>query len=191
MFIEHEHPEILVPRHISRCALSSVQLFVLLSALAYHLEYYRLCLHIACLYIFSMIHWFRVSYDGIIKKIDTFLATSLFLYLTIYDSVRFHDYRSLWIVTAGFSGTMFMLNEYLFYHQVLYKRETPSLVGHWTQYLSLNYAKPNTVEREWAYYRSVYTHMTVVHFIPVFISSYCAISATLQDFYMNPELCRG
>ena len=56
-------------------------------------------------------------------------------------------------------------------------------------YFSLTYTKPNTAAREWAYYRSVYTHIVFIHFIPTITSAFCAVSAYRYRMFDNPALC--
>jgi hypothetical protein len=80
-YLEHEDAEILVPRHISRNAFVSIQCFLLVSILAYHLEYYYASVHMLVMYISSLIHWRCVYRVGLIKTLDTIVAFSFSIIL--------------------------------------------------------------------------------------------------------------
>ena len=51
--------------------------------------------------------------------------------------------------------------------------------GYW--YFSLECTRPNTVDRESAYYRSTYTHMFFLHILPTMIFSYCIIMSNIPN----------
>lgn len=189
-YIEHEDAEILVPQHISRNACVSIQCFLLVSILAYHLEYYYVFVHMIFMYTFSLLHWRRVYRTSLIKKIDTFIAFSFNIIFTIRDSARFYEFRVLWFLTVAIIAGMFTLNETLLYYQILYPREMPEMIVYtdrrvqWIMnYFSLTYTKPNTAAREWAYYRSVYTHMMFLHFLPTIVCAFCSISTSRYGLY--------
>ena len=196
-YVEHEDPHILVPRHISRNAFVSIQCFFMVSILAYQLEYYYVSVHMALMYILSLLHWRCVYRVGLIKTLDTIAAVSFFIIFTIRDSARFYEFRPLWISSALLTVMMFTVNEVLLYYQVLYPRDMPEMVVHpnrgihWIMnYFSLTYTKPNTAAREWAYYRSVYTHMMFVHFIPSIVSAFCGITTSRYHAFDNPGFCK-
>ena len=196
-YVEHEDPHILVPRHISRNAFVSIQCFLIVSILAFQLEYYYVAVHTAFMYTFSLLHWRCVYRVGLIKTLDTIIAFSFIIVFTLYDSARFYQFRPLWISTALLTTGMFAVNEVLLYYQILYPRDMPEMVVHpnralqWIMnYLSLTYTKPNTATREWAYYRSVYTHMMFVHFIPSIVSAFCGITTSRYHAFDNPGFCK-
>jgi hypothetical protein len=179
MFKQHTHPVILIPQHISRVALCSVQFILFIFYLAYIYEYNRLCVLLSGLYVSSMLHWNKVQYQGIIKTTDIIFVNSVFIHVTVFDCKRFiHPYK--WYITAIISIFAFILNEYLFYHQVLkYKNKTVIYTGkYW--YFSIDYTNPNTIEREYAYYRSTITHMVFVHVLPTSVCAYLGISSYMK-----------
>lgn len=124
---------------------------------------------------------------GLIKSLDTITAFSFNIIFTLYDSARFYEFRPVWVSTSICMVGMFAVNEVLLYYQVLYPREMPE-GGYWG-YFSLTYTKPNTAAREWAYYRSVYTHMMFVHFLPTIMCAFCAIATSKYGRFDNPALC--
>ena len=195
-YVEHEDPHILVPRHISRNAFVSIQCFLLVATLSYYMEGYFTCLHLILLYIFSLLHWNCIYRAGWIKTVDTILAFSFYTIFTIKHSVRFYHFRSLWVYASLMAAISFAINKTIVYYQILYPRDMPEMVVHpnrvlqwFNNYFSLTYTKPNTAAREWAYYRSVYTHMVFIHFIPTMVSAFCAVSAYRYRMFDNPALC--
>jgi hypothetical protein len=57
--------------------------------------------------------------------------------------------------------------------------------GYW--YFSLVCTRPNTADRERAYYRSTYTHMFFLHMLPTMIFSYCMIMSNIPNNQSNPQ----
>ena len=120
MLKKHTDNIILVPQHISRFALFSVEFILFVCYLAYIYEYNRLCILFFGLYLSSILDWNKVKYEGIVKTIDILLANEVILHVTIFDCYRFLDtHRFLWYNTVIICSVGFITNEYLFYHQVL------------------------------------------------------------------------
>ena len=196
-YVEHEDAHILVPRHISRNAFVSIQCFLLVAILAYQLEYYYVAVHMSFMYIFSLLHWRCVYRKSLIKTIDTILAFSFIIIFTFRDTARFYEFRPLWVATALITAGVFASNEVILHYQILYPRDMPEMVVYsnralqwFMNYFSLTYTKPNTAAREWAYYRSVYTHMMFVHFLPSVVSAFCGITTSRYHAFDNPALCK-
>ena len=207
MFKQHTDKIILIPQHISRIALFSVQFVLFVCYLAYIYEYTRLCILLFGLYVSSILHWNKVQHKGIVKTIDIILANSVFMHVTIFDCNRFiHKY--IWYITAVISVSGFITNEYLFYHQVLtplriypkgahgnftllnrpimgdliVQRCKNKKVGFISKYwyFSLDYTNPNTMNRELAYYRSTFTHMFFIHVLPTTVCAYLGVSSYIK-----------
>lgn len=182
MFKQHTDTIVLVPQHISRIALFSVQFVLFVCYLAYIYEYNRLCILLFGLYVSSIFHWNKVQHKGIIKTTDIILANSVFIHVTIFDCNRFiHKY--IWYITASICVTGFITNEYLFYHQVLKNKNKRVTFTNKYWYFSLDYTNPNTMNRELAYYRSTFTHMFFIHILPTTVCAYCGISSYNQNKY--------
>jgi hypothetical protein len=146
MFKQHSDNIILIPQHISRFALISVQFVLFISYLAYIYEYNRLCILTFALYVSSIFHWNKVKYEGIVKTIDILFANGVFLHVTIFDCHRFLDvHRFLWYKTLIICIVAFITNEYLFYHQVLKNKRVQFTNKFW--YFSLDYTNPNTMNK--------------------------------------------
>jgi len=182
MFKQHTDNIILIPQHISRLALISVQFVLFVCYLAYIYQYNRLFFLTFGLYVSSIFHWNKVKYKGLIKTIDILFANGVFLHVTMFDCYRFsNEHRFLWYNTAIISVTAFITNEYLFYHQVL--KNTKVVSNKKYSYFSLDYTPPNTMNRELAYYRSTFTHMFFIHILPTTVCAYSGISAYNRNKY--------
>jgi len=184
MFKQHTDNIVLIPQHISRIALISVQFLLFVCYLAYIYEYNRLCVLLFGLYISSILHWNKIQYKGLIKTIDILLVNGVFLHVTIFDCYRFsNSHRFLWYNTAIISVVAFITNEYLFYHQVLKNKNKKVQFTDKYWYFSLDYTNPNTMNRELAYYRSTFTHMLFIHILPTTVCAYSGISSYNQNKY--------
>ena len=154
--------EILIPQHISRKAFYSAQSFVLLSYLAYCLQFYKLGILSLCLYFSTLIHWNKVMRISVIKIIDIILTVTNVISVTFYDDDMFDEQNKIiWRYAMSITTIAFITNEVVFY-------------------ISISNTLPNTIKRELVYYRSVYVHMFFLHFFQPSTCAYCAISTFLK-----------
>ena len=174
VFLQHNDPYILIPQHISRQAFYSIQVLGFCIGAAYYTKYYITCLLISILYTTSMLHWNKIYYSSIIKKLDIFAVIVLVLNVTFYDSYYYKEYKIYWFICCPLFILTFIMNETLFYYQVL-KNGDKKNDDKKFHYFSLQYTEPNTRERELAYYRSTYTHMLATHIIPFLVCLYCSV----------------
>ena len=177
VFLQHNDPYILIPQHISRQAFYSIQVLGFCIGAAYYTKYYITCLLISILYTTSMLHWNKIYYSSIIKKLDIFAVIVLVLNVTFYDSYYYKEYKIYWFICCPLFILTFIMNETLFYYQVL-KNGDKKNDDKKFHYFSLQYTEPNTRERELAYYRSTYTHMLATHIIPFLVCLYCSVCST-------------
>jgi len=167
---------IIIPQDISRCAFYTIPIFFLTYFVYRSLEYEYA--EILLLLVFtSFVHWNKVLKISYIKILDMITSIMTLGLLTLYSSNRFnyHSYI-IWQITAQFMIISFLINEYLFYYQVL--KECPkhnAICCKKFHYFTLLWTSPNTYERKCAYYRSVYTHILILHIVPGTISIYCAL----------------
>jgi len=184
MFKQHTDNIVLIPQHISRIAFISVQFILFVCYLAYIYEYNRLFVLLFGLYVSSILHWNKVQYEGIVKTIDILLANGVILHVTIFDCYRYSkSHRFLWYNTVFITVSAFIINEYLFYHQVLKNKNKNVQFTNKYWYFLLDYTNPNTMNRELAYYRSTITHMIFIHILPTTVCAYSAISAYNRNKY--------
>jgi hypothetical protein len=200
VFLQHNDPYILIPQHISRQAFYSIQVIGFCIGAAYQTKYYITCLIISILYTTSMLHWNKILYTSIIKKLDIFTVIILVLNVTFNDSYYYKEYKIYWFICCPLFILSFIMNETLFYYQVLKnddkknddkrnddkRNDDKRNDEHNFHYFSLQYTEPNTRERELAYYRSTYTHMLNTHIIPFLVCLYCAICSPYS--HELPEL---
>ena len=190
VFLQHNDPYILIPQHISRQAFYSIQVLGFCIGAAYYTKYYITCLLISILYTTSMLHWNKIYYSSIIKKLDIFAVIVLVLNVTFYDSYYYKEYKIYWFICCPLFILTFIMNETLFYYQVLKngdkKNGDKKNDDKKFHYFSLQYTEPNTRERELAYYRSTYTHMLATHIIPFLVCLYCSVCSPYSPY--SPDL---
>jgi hypothetical protein len=180
MFLQHNDQKILIPQHISRKAFFSIQTILVNMIIAYILKYNVTFYNLSILYVLSMIHWNKVKRKGLIKTLDTTMASYSMFYFTYIDSNRYLlVYQKLWYICVFCSLFGFFMNEYLLYYQILHERKNNIRSKFF--YFSLEYTMPNTYERELAYYRSTYTHMFFLHVLPFTMSGTFAILTAIQN----------
>ena len=184
VYKQHCDPHILIPQHISRRAFISATFLLNNSIIAYVLDYQVLCVLLGFVYVTTLLHWNAVKYKGIIKTLDTVIATTTILYLTFIDRYRFcPKHQEYWLYVFGAIVCGFTMNEYLLYMQVTrYSNQVKYIKNNYETWplTLLNYTNPNTYNRELAYYRSTYTHMFFVHILPLVMSSIFAIISHYQ-----------
>ena len=182
---QHEHPEILIPQHISQIALYSAPLFLICSAVHLTLRYYELSALLFGLHITSVLHWSRVQRFGVIKTVDIICAVSTIGHITLQDRLRLTPlYSMIWIGTATVSITAFSINEIILYYQVT--RECPRdtediMTAKHYECFSLKYTRPNTILREMAYYRSTYAHIIFLHALLTIASTFCSVMTAYSN----------
>ncbi len=166
---------IIVPQYISHKAFYSIPIFILcyvvFKSLGY--EYSEILLLLA---LTSFIHWYKVKKVSIIKIIDIITSVTTLAIVTVYSSKkRFNSHSCfVWNTMIIIIILAFILNEYLFYHQVMREVITDTMETTW-HYFSLEWTPPDTTIREHAYHRSVYTHMLFFHILPASVAIYCAL----------------
>jgi hypothetical protein len=126
---------------------------------------------IGLLYITTMLHWSAPYKKGWIRAIDitmvwsTFLTVGRYIYYNVDPAYHIHCIIHFFIVMCAH-----FVNETLYYYQITekvylpeIKKEDQIVKYHPFHYFSLRYTYPNTIERENAYKRSIFTHCAFVH----------------------------
>ena len=176
-YVEHDHHEIMIPRHITRFALFTCQMLLVNAYITYYYGYHLQGILDFSLYLTSIAHWRKIKHAGIERKIDICC-----LYVTLGNAtyVSFcmpYFYTCVWIISLLGASLVFYVNEKLFYNQVFQKGVTISEPFH---YFSVAYTKPDTLERELAYYRNVITHGIGLHVWLNLASIYCIVHNPLK-----------
>jgi hypothetical protein len=175
-YIQHDDEIVLIPQHISRFGIYTCQFILINAYITYLNKYYVQGLLDFVLYTTSIIHWRKIKHSGIERKIDVCVLLVTFTHATYKSFLLPRFYTLLWIYSLLGGTSIFYVNEKLFYYQVIKKGEDKKEPYH---YFSLEYTRPNTLERELAYYRSVITHGISLHVFLSLISIYCIINNPL------------
>ena len=179
-YLQHEDRDILIPQHISKQALYSAQFILMDAILAFVLKYYGTGFLLSFVYVTTLLHWRKVYRVSVIKTLDILFASMTLLNMTWVDKYRFSkELIPVWDITFASILSLFVLNEVLFYYQVVkYKKEDQIQEQSPRRkfgFFSLKTSKPNTEYREYCYQRNVYMHMICIHIIPTTLCAFCAI----------------
>lgn len=179
IYNEHNHPEIFIPRHITKHCLYTIQFILLSAIIAFIHKYYILASLQGCLYITSYHHWKKVKHNGTEKTLDISFVIISGTYGT-YTSFLLPNptYKSVWLITISLALFFFVMNEILLYYQVrrFYNQVLPDSKHHTYHYFSLTYTNPYTYQRELAYLRSTLTHGIFFHIFVMISSIICIVN---------------
>lgn len=163
-YLQHNDPIVCVPQHISKYGLYSANFFLLNAICNYLYNYNFLAFIGMSLYITTLLHWYKIKHNGLIKIIDVITCIITINYVSFYDSLYFcPEQRKLWLINAFVSATVYLLNKYIEFYQQKYKGSNYFLANEPYQYFSLKYTYPNTLQRELSYKYSVYIHIIFLH----------------------------
>ena len=188
--------QILIPQHISIYGCYSSACILIGSIVAGVHQFYMSAILGFVLSIVSYMNWKKVTIFGWIKIIDSLVASTLILYITFVDSSSFHPtYRLIWIAAVCTVVVVFVMNEILLYYQV----KKPIYVGDISsssyRYFSTYYTEPGTPQREYAEYRSTFTHIISIHIMLVGVCIYCTYNSfssqnsPIQDYLKISGTC--
>ena len=160
-----------IPCNISIYALYSGQIFLLQIFLSLIKKQYIITLLSCSLYVTTMMYWRKPYKIGFIRNLDITMVwsscASISYYIYYYIPGKYHY---CCIIHFGIVICWHTINEILYYFQVscpVYlpvKREENNLIlKEVKRYFSLEYTFMHTVEREYAYKRSMLTHCLFVH----------------------------
>lgn len=103
--------ELLLPQHISIYGVYTSTFVLFASIISFIYKYYVLHVLTFCLYITSILHWYKLQ-DGIIRKLDKVFALMTILDITFVDSYYFISvYRTLWIIVIFIGLITYCCNE--------------------------------------------------------------------------------
>lgn len=165
---------LLIPTHISKYGCYSSYCILGAGLFVSMYEHYIVALLAFLQSIVSYLNWKTVKKYGWVKTIDILIACIMIIYITFVDSASFRPkYRHLWYATVCVIIAIFIMNELLLYYQVKAPVYESISSAQNNQYFSLNYTEPGSAQREYAYYRSTFTHILFIHLIPVMVVVYC------------------
>ena len=184
-----ENNEISVPLHISIWGVLSGSCFLFTSIISYRFQWYYLGYHSFALYLTTIAHWSYPRKKGLIRNLDILTATTINLYGAYETYFLAYNYQIMWYSSFFIMTLIFLFNEDLYYHQIT-KYEEKNITNNKLQfidtiiitvlpnnrYFSITPTKPGTKEREYAYYRSAFTHIFFTHFFSQIATIYCIIN---------------
>jgi hypothetical protein len=164
IYSQHTDPIIGVPQHISRYGIYSGHLFLVNAICNYLYNYNWLAFIGLSLYITTMLHWYKIKDNGLIKYIDITTCIITISSVTFYDSYFFcYKDRLAWLFTTFVSIVAYSINKYICFYQQHFNGSVYFLTDEPYHYLSLKYTRPNTLQRELSYKYSVYIHIIFLH----------------------------
>jgi hypothetical protein len=166
-----------VPQNISFYGIVSAQIFLIGIFIAAYCKHYYLCFIIILLYISTILYWRRTHLVSLLKTVDILLAIFAALFITFYYSPKYFKptYINVWNNFIVFLIILFVINDYIFYSKCVIKENKESIF-----YLyPLVYATEHTKEREFEYYRNVFTHCIFIHVMPILVYFYCCYKSSL------------
>lgn len=89
IYLQHTDKNICIPQHISRYGIYTGQIFLFTSILSYLYNYNSLSFIGAILYITTLLHWYKLKDNGLIKYIDIVTVTFTVSSVSFYDSTFF------------------------------------------------------------------------------------------------------
>lgn len=166
--------ELLIPQHISIYGCYTSLCIFIGGIYAGMCQFYIPSMLAILLSITSYMNWKKVAMFSWIKIIDSIIASSLILYISFVDSYRFYPTtRFVWITAVGTVFVVFVINETLLYYQVKKPIYVDDIPYSSYQYFSTYYTAPGTPQREYAEYRSTFTHIITIHIFLVGVCIYC------------------
>jgi hypothetical protein len=166
--------ELLVPQYITKWGVLTSFVLLGFSLLTYKYKYYLLSILSLCVFISSVLHWHKMTLFGSTKIVDFILAASAFLLVTFhYNDILKGKYKRIWFITAAVTVAIFLFNWVITYFQILNKDTTREQSEY--KYFSLDYTKPDTLQRELCYYYVTFVHLIFVHIVPSAVLVYCFI----------------
>ena len=164
IYLQHTDPIICVPQHISKYGLYSANFFLLNAICNYLYNYNWLTFVAFSLYITTLLHWYKIKHNGLIKSIDVTTAIITLNSVSFYDSTFFcSHHRQLWFFSTFLCIVTYLINKYIEFYQMQHKGSNYFLNDEPYRYFSLKYTYPNTIHRELAYKYSVYVHIIFIH----------------------------
>jgi hypothetical protein len=169
--------EIFIPQDITKWGIITAFLYFGMSFIAYKYKCYLLSLICLCVFITSILHWYRQTLSGLVKIVDMFFAGMLFILFTFYyTNILFKDkYKKIWYITAILIILSYILNSIIIHFQVIKKSDKYQQKYN---YFSLEYTKPDSEERTMCYYYTTFIHLCFQHILPTFVAGFFTIIST-------------
>ena len=187
-FYQHDDNDVVIPDRISFKLVLSAHLLLANAVYASILHFWGLFIVLVCVYITSILYWYRPRFSAYARKADFAAVAATIFYGAYFVSRLSRLYWITFIVGLCIIGIIFITNELLYYIQVMKsplgndlddKEEqdqcsTNILMEEGIELqitnndeenkcLSVKKTLPFTAERNWVYNRTVIVHMICVH----------------------------
>jgi hypothetical protein len=133
------------------------------------------------LYVTTILLWREIRYHGFYKNLDICTVLLNFAFGTRESlNLEFH-YMVCWFTAVAIAAIGFATNQYIMYYQITRFKNNVKVIDSISRledihYFSLKYTAYGSKAREYALFRSTYTHMLLVHVIPSIVSMYCVLN---------------
>jgi len=179
-----------IPYKYSKYGLYSSQIFLVNGIINYLYGFRVLTGFAGSLYLTSVLHWRNVKHNGLYKKLDVVTCFTTISYVTFIDSHYFiASARKMWLLAVAQAIGAYSLNKFIEYKQIsqpqMQKQNEKNICSlakdEPYSYFSLRWTRPGSVQRDQAYYSSVFVHILFIHIPLVFTCVYGVIN--------SPKLC--
>ena len=160
---QHNDPVICLPQHISLIGVYTGQIFLVVAAISYVVNFHSLVPVALILWTTTTLHWLKVQRFGLIKIIDIVAVIASMAYVSFYASYRFFPHhRTCWFIVMWFVILVYLVNSVIFYCQTNNHNIAPMQTSNYN-YFSLGYTEPFTALRESCYYITTIVHTSTLH----------------------------
>ena len=174
-----------VPYKYSKYGLYSSHLFLANGIINYFCGFRVLTGIALSLYLSSVLHWRNVKHNGLYKKLDVVTSFITISYITFIDSHYFiESARNIWLLAVTQAVGAYSLNKFIEYNQLEKQLENENEHNICSfakdepySYFSLQWTPPDSVQRDRAYYASVFVHILFIHVPLVFACVYGVVNS--------------
>lgn len=176
VFEQHDDKDVIIPDKIAFPLFVSSHLLLVTSIVcaAYHVWTFFVVLFIV--YLTSINHWRAPRFSSWARRFDYVAVFASIAYGSYYATTLSISNKLIWFIGIIFVAIIFSCNEYLYYYQVMKTISGDMQHEYDNDVVKSNFTsddrettfmfyptKPNTIERENVYKRTVIVHLVCVH----------------------------
>lgn len=173
---QHDDKDVIIPDKIAFPLFISSHLLLVTSILcaSYHMWTFFVVLFVV--YLTSINHWRAPRFSSWARRLDYVAVFTSIAYGSYYATTLSISNTLIWFIGIFFVAIIFSCNEYLYYYQVMKSISGDMQYDHDIDSIKTNFTsnekaalfvfyptKPNTIERENVYKRTVFVHLVCVH----------------------------
>jgi len=146
-----------IPHEISRLAIYYSIPFIWLSGAVSYMYNQKIMAYLQfVVYITSILFWYHISKNNIIRYIDITAVVICFAYATYLSNYCLTNTKHIWNRCLITCITVFVINEITFF-------------------VGIEYSDDDNIKKTFICYQSVFIHMIFLHIFPTITSMYCVI----------------